>query len=138
MILSMSEILNKVAKAVKKEDKIRILKQHESLPLKNVLIAMYDKKKMVPLLPAGEPPYNANTDKNAYGSLFREQKHLKYLYKGWGGDNLKQVKREQIFIQMLETVHKDDARLLIQVINQEPIKGISKNVINEAYNLNIE
>ena len=51
-----------------------------------------------------------------------------------GNPNLKQAKREQIFIQMLETVSADDASLLLAMKNKKsPYKNITKSIINEAF-----
>ena len=44
-------------------------------------------------------------------------------------------KRENIFISILESVHPEDAKVVINMINKEwPYKsGISKPVIDEAF-----
>lgn len=133
MTLMLSEILALIANAKTKDEKVALLNKHKSKALVNILIAMYDKKKMIPWLPKGKPPYKPNPDQGAVGALYREQRRLTYLFKGWGGDNLTQVKRESIYIEMLEIVHPDDAELLIKVMNQEGIKGITKSTINKAY-----
>ena len=43
------------------------------------------------------------------------------------------VKRESIFIGILEGVHPEDAKLVISMINKEKIKGLSRPVIEEAF-----
>ena len=63
----------------------------------------------------------------------REARKLKYIIQGAGGENVTKIKREQIFIQMLENVDKSDAELLCQMITQKPMKGLTPKVINEAF-----
>jgi hypothetical protein len=46
---------------------------------------------------------------------------------------LKPIKREQLFISLLEDVDNDDAETLAQMITQKPFKGLSKKVIQEAF-----
>jgi hypothetical protein len=51
-----------------------------------------------------------------------------------GNPNLKPIKREQIFIQMLEAVSADDAQLLIAMKDKKsPYKNITKDIVNEAF-----
>jgi len=45
--------------------------------------------------------------------------------------NIKQAKREQMFLQMLEAIDPDDAELVLLMINKELPKGISMPVIKE-------
>jgi hypothetical protein len=64
-------------------------------------------------LPPGSPPYRGlpkSTD--AQGRLYREMKKL-YIFEKNGVANIPRYKKEQIFLQILETVDPDDAELLI-------------------------
>ena len=45
----------------------------------------------------------------------------------------KKMKREQIFIGILEGVHPEDAKLVIGMINKDKIPGISRPVVEEAF-----
>lgn len=84
-------------------------------------------------LPPGEPPYVASEGHNHPASLIRENKKFAYLVMGGQGDKMPAVKREQIFIGMLESIHPEDAKFLIKVINKEKIKGITRPIINGAF-----
>ena len=44
----------------------------------------------------------------------------------------KQMRREQLFIRILESVEPEDAELIIQMKDRE-IKGVSKNVVAKAF-----
>ena len=78
-------------------------------------------------------PFTASTAVENQGALYREARKLKYLADGFGGENLTKIKREQIFIQILETVHREDAKLLIDMIAQKGYKGLTVKQINEAF-----
>ena len=43
------------------------------------------------------------------------------------------LKREGLFIGLLESVHPEDAKLVINMINKKKITGISRPVIDEAF-----
>jgi len=48
--------------------------------------------------------------------------------------NLKQVKREQMFIELLETVTPADAKMLLAMKEKKlPWKGITVDIVNEAF-----
>lgn len=133
MVKSISEILKEAGKIRKTEDRVAYLKANMSMPLKNIVIACTDKKKIKFLLPEEAPPYTPSEAHENYGMLLREARKLKYFVDGWCPPNVHQIKREQIFIEMLESVHKDDAEVLLQMIQQKPFKGITKEVIKEAF-----
>ena len=58
---------------------------------------------------------------------------FKYFVKGGVGDTLPKFKREQIFIGILEGVHPEDAKLVVNMINKKKIPGISRPVVEEAF-----
>jgi hypothetical protein len=43
------------------------------------------------------------------------------------------VKRESIFLGLIEGIHPEDARLVISMINKEKPQGITRPVIEEAF-----
>ena len=53
--------------------------------------------------------------------------------KGYGGDNLSAMKREALFIQMLEAVDPKDAKVLVNMISKKPIKGLTVQTLNMAF-----
>jgi hypothetical protein len=49
-------------------------------------------------------------------------------------ERLSSVKREKLFLDMVETVHPRDAELIVTMINkQPPMKGITKKLVTEAF-----
>lgn len=131
-ILSIAEILDKASKFKLKQEKIDWLRQNNSLTLRNILVLTYDKNKKF-LVPDSEPPYKPSEAHENQGMLYNQSRKLKYLVEGFSPPDVHQIKREQIFIEMLESVHRDDAKILLQMIKKEPFKGITKPIINEAF-----
>lgn len=126
------EVFEAALKKSKKAERIKILKDNESWALKDVLRGMYDES-IVWNLPPGEPPYRANEGHNAPSNLLRENTKFTYFLTGGKGDKLPAMKREGIFIAMLEGVHYKDSELLIKMVNKEKFKGITRPMINEAF-----
>ena len=129
--ISLAEIINTACEMNNKQEKIEYLKKHNSKPLRNILKLMYDKS-LEFNIPSTAPPYTPSEMPDSHGLLYREVRKLPYFVKGFDGENLHPIRRESLFIQMLETVHADDAKLLIQMIAQKPLKGLPASVIVEA------
>jgi hypothetical protein len=70
---------------------------------------------------------------DSHGMLFRETRKLPYFVKGFDGDNIHPIRREALFIQILEAVDPSDAKLLCEVIKQKPLKGLTLALIKEAF-----
>ena len=132
MLLSLSEIVTKATEQKTKEDKIAWLKKHVSVPLKTILRFMYDPSVEF-LIPNTAPPWKKNGYVGVEGMLYKETRRLRIFIKGGGYDHLEQVKREQLFISLLEDIDDNDAELLCKMIAQKPLKGLSRAVVNEAF-----
>jgi len=131
--ISIAEILELATKAKTKKEKVEILQKHESQVLKEILAVTYDKKRFEMLLPESVPPYTPSDFPDSHGLLYRESRKFMYFIKGFKGDNLPNYKREAMFIQMLESVHKDDAVVLEHFIQRKPFKGLTAATINTAF-----
>ena len=131
-VVSIAEVLKKAGELNSKEEKVEWLRKNNSLPLRNILTLTYDKSKKF-LIPDSEPPYTPSETHDTQGMLHNQARKLKYFVEGFSPDNIHQIKRETIFIEMLESVHRDDAKVLLQMIKKKPFKGVTKQVINEAF-----
>ena len=132
--LSISEILEKVSEFKKKGDKIEWLRSNDTGPLRSILRLTYDKENVEFLLPSTPPPWKKNAHVGTEGMLYKETRRLRIFVKGGGYDNLNQVKRESLFISLLEDVDNNDADLLANhVISQKPIKGLTEKTLIEAF-----
>ena len=129
--LSLAEIVNTACKKRSVKDKVAWLQENKSRELCNILKIMYDPNLKL-LIPDEDPPYTPSTMPDSHGMLYREARKLVHFVEGYSG-NLTQYKREMLFIEMLETVDKDDAKLLLQMIKQKPLKGLTPETINKAF-----
>jgi len=84
-------------------------------------------------LPEGTPPYKPldMPDNWGYNRIPVEARKFTYFTKGNG---LKRIKREQMFIEMLESVSPEEAKLLIDIKDGDiKIKNITKKLAIEAF-----
>jgi len=130
--LQVYEIFDNVEKQKTKAEKVKVLKNNDIWPIKDILRAIYDDAIQF-LLPEGKPPYTPCKPESAPSSLLRANKQYKYFVKGGPGQGLPAVKREKMFIDILESVHPEEALILIDMINKKSIKGITKATVKEAY-----
>ena len=134
--LLISEVLRKVSNAKTKKEKIEILHKHNSQALRSILIWNFDDS-VVSMLPEGDVPYTPNdapvgTD---HTRLEQEYKGLYRFVKG-GADKLPSLKRESLFVQLLEGLSAEEAELICLVKDKKlssKYKRITKAVIQEAF-----
>ena len=134
--LLLSEILRKVSNAKTKAEKIALLQKHNSAALRQILIINFDDS-VVSVMPEGDVPYTPNeapvgTD---HSRLEHEYRGLFRFFKG-GDPTLKNLKREQMFVQLLEGLSDEEAELICLVkdgIMNTKYKRITKAVVSEAF-----
>ena len=139
--LLFSEILDLVHKAKTKNKKVEILKKYNSDALRMVIKSSFDPN-IVWVMPKGNVPYTPN-DAPAGTEHTRLATEAKKLYRFIrGGDNITpQFKKEQMFLQMCEGLHKSEAELLVNAKDKklhQVYKGLSTNVVKEAFGWNDE
>ena len=107
-----SEVLNKVHKAKTKAQKVKILRENNSDSLRMVLKASFDPN-IEWVFPAGEVPYtpNESPEGTEHTVLAMEAKKLWHFIKG-ADNQTRQHQKENMFFQMLEGLHKDEAEVL--------------------------
>ena len=130
-----TEILDAVSKARSKAKKIELLKEYDSPAIRAVLIWNYDDS-VRSMLPEGTVPYNPNeapkgTDHN---QLTSEYKNLYHYVKG-GNDPLPSLRRESMFIQLLERLHAEEAELICLTKDKKLTSKykLTQETIAEAY-----
>jgi len=132
MNLMVHEVIELVSKKKTVKEKVKVLKENESWALKDIIRGSMDSK-IRWNLPSGEPPYKAANVGSHATNLLRENEKFKYFVKGGAGDRLPSYKREQIFLGVLEGVHPDDARLVIDMIQKKTPKGLTRPIVKEAF-----
>ena len=126
------EVLQEAAKKRTKAEKIEVLKKNESWALKDVLRGTFDTK-VTWNLPEGAPPYQEAESHNHPTNLLREYKQFAYFVKGGKGDKMMAPKRERLFIGLLEAIHPEDSKVVIDMINKTPPKYITRPIVEEAF-----
>lgn len=127
------EILQRISKLKKKNEKIAELRRVYN-QIGPVIDLCYNPK-YIWLLPEDAPPYKPQPKSaDVQGVLINSVRKFGVFLKNNGYDDLRQVRREQIFIEYLEAMDPDDAKLLIQIKDRKmPFKSLTKEIFEEAY-----
>ena len=130
----MHEVLQKVSNAKTKKEKIKLLQEMNSNALRMLLIINFDDS-VVSMLPPGDVPYTPNDapEGTEHTILEKEARLLHHFFKG--GSNVSQVKRETMFVQMLEGLNSGEAEALVLAKDKKIGKRwkITKACVSEAY-----
>jgi hypothetical protein len=130
-----TEILQKVSSAKTKAEKVELLQEYNQDALRAVLIINFDET-LEFLLPPGDVPFTANDAPagTEHTRLTHEYRGLYRFFKG-GDSSIKGMKREQMFVQLLEGLHKDEAELLVSACNKDIQSKyrVTKQVVSEAF-----
>lgn len=131
MAVGIAEFLEKVGKLKTNQEKAEALRVNDHVAMRTVLQGIFDPGIEFEL-PPGEPPYKPNTLVDQQSVLFREARKIQYFVKGvYPG--LKQIKREQMFIEMLENVDPLDAKMLVSMKDKKLFcKGITIQNVKEG------
>jgi len=134
MRLLMHEVLQKVSNAKTKKEKIKLLQEYNTNALRMLLIINFDDS-VVSLLPPGNVPYTPNEapEGTEHTILEKEARLLHHFFKG--GSNVSQVKRENMFVQMLEGLNAGEAEALVKAKDKQIGKRwkITKAAVTEAF-----
>jgi hypothetical protein len=158
------EILDVVSKQRTKAKKVAALKKYEEFALKIVLIWNFDES-VVSVLPPGDVPYSQYdeqttqsgtlstklteeirrmhetgsfslgvSDKQGRTTIRREFKRFYHFVKG-GNPSLKSLRRESMFINLLEGLHPLEAEILCLVKDKRLSEkyNITQEIVAEAY-----
>ena len=131
----LTEILQKVSSAKTKKEKVDLLQEYNNDGLRAVLIINFDESLKF-LLPEGEVPFKPNDAPagTEHTRLDHEYRGLYRYFKG-GDSTLKGMRREQLFVQLLEGLHEDEANLLVSACNKDIQSKyrVTKAVVAEAF-----
>lgn len=157
------EVLELVSKQRSSNKKVEILKKYEHPALKSILIWNFDES-VISVLPQGDVPYSSTNEQTSYSgtlsekindavfkmdelgtnslgasdqgkSTIREEYKMFYNFIKGGNDGLSSIRRETMFINILEGLHPKEAEILVLVKDkrlQEKYKITFSNV-KEAY-----
>ena len=141
----LSEILTKVHRAKTKDDKVRILKEENCRALQQICQWSFNPS-IKSMIPEGIPPFVENdAPEGTEHMLLRSEGDKLWHFVSTDGKpanpNLQSTKRENMFIRLLEGLHKDEAKLLC-IVKEKKLhrekeggyKGLSSEVVKEAFN----
>ena len=136
MNLLVSEILDKFEVAKTREEKIADLKGNVNDPLLVLLRLNYDHMLKMDL-PEGEPPFRKDIDKPIGYSESSLQLELRRFYV-WlePKTNLPKIKKESLFVNMLEGIHWTEAEALCLAKDrklQTKYKSLKEDIVREAF-----
>ena len=134
-----SEVLDKVHKAKTKNQKVAILKEHNTDALRMLLKAAFDPN-IEWVFPSGEVPYTPNDtpEGQEHTVLAQEARRLWHFIKG-ADNKTPQWKKENMFVQMLEGLSAGEAEVLVAAKDKklhQVYKGLSAAVVKEAFGWN--
>ena len=133
------EIFTQINNAKDKPKKIEVLKKYDSPAIRQLLKAAFDPK-IEWDLPEGNPPYIANEAPagTEHTNLLSEARKLYHFVKG-GDNTINRLKKETMFVQMLEGLQQKDAEVLIAIKNKNlnnVYKGLTASMVKETFNWN--
>jgi hypothetical protein len=131
---ALGEVFDTVAKKIKHDDKIKVLQEAASAPLFYLLRLAYNE---VPWqLPPGAPPYKPFEGRSgASGTdLMNTVKRLYMFFKGIE-PNMKQLRREKLFQDVLESLDQNEALVLLAIKDRtlEKQYRLPRKVVEAAF-----
>ena len=157
------EVLNLVSKQRSNAKKVELLQRYDHPSLKTIFIWNFDET-VISILPQGEVPYAATSEQNSFSgtlsekitdavdkmselgsnslgsqdqgrSSIRKEYQKFYNFVKGGNDGLSSLRRESMFINILQGLHPLEAEILILVKDKklETKYKITKQNISEAY-----
>jgi len=157
------EVLQLVSKQRSNAKKVEVLKKYEDPSIKSVLIWNFDES-IISLLPEGDVPYSSTKDQTSYSgtlsgkiddavykmgelnsqslgaadqgkSTIRKEYTRFYNFVKGGNDSLSSLRRETMFINILEGLHPFEAEILCLCKDKrlQTKYKITKEIVAEAY-----
>ena len=128
------EIFTKISNAKSNRDRKSILLKNETFGLRTVLQGAYHPD-FVLQLPPGAPPYNEDSGPLGHTPSTLEGEARKFMYFVSGPNFIQdKKKREDIFIQMLESVHPTEAAIILAVKDKSlNVKGLTYDLVRDTF-----
>jgi len=132
---TIDEVLNKVVLAKTKAEKIQVLRDYNTLGLRNVLKGSFDDTIQF-LIPEGTPPYKESSQHTSPSSLKKQSIRFRFFVKNGPGSQLPKMKLEVMFIRLLEAIPPSEAKVVILMKDKQletAFKGVTKKLVEEAF-----
>jgi hypothetical protein len=129
---SIAWILDFTSKLPNEEEQIKCLQANDNSAIRTILKFCFDPN-IKWLLPEGDAPYKPCEYPNMDNMLYTEARRL-YLFVEGGNNNLTTLKRESMFVELLQSITPEDAKLLISIKDKKlPYKGLTAKTVQKAY-----
>ena len=139
MATSLLQLLELVDRAKSQKERGELLKQNQTDHLENLLWYTFHPDVKF-LLPEGKPPFNAAAEDPASTMLYGQIRKLRYFVDGPGGEAfcvgqiINSVKRETMYIGMLESVTPREAEILINMKKKDlGIRGLTYKLVSDTF-----
>jgi hypothetical protein len=131
-------LLKEISELSSNKEKAQALSNHRFAESFKIIFRYTYDPEIKWLLPEGNPPYKPCEFLDIEGRLLSELRKL-YLFVEGGNPNLTNLRRETLFIQLLESVDPNDAKLLLAMKDKKSaFSGINKTIVRQAFpDLNI-
>jgi hypothetical protein len=157
------EVLSLVSKQRTNAKKVEMLQKYEDLSIKTILIWNFDES-IISLLPEGDVPYASAGEQTSYSgtlsekiddavskmeelrsnslgsmdqgrSSIRKEYHMFYNFVRGGNDSLSSLRRETMFINILQGLHPLEAEIVCLVKDKrlQTKYKITKEIVSQAY-----
>ena len=129
------EIFSAVSAERTNAKKVEILQQYNENFIKSILIWNFDDT-IISVLPGGEVPIQSKEDaeKNPSSNIRKEWTKFYNFVKG-GNDGMNRLRKETMFINLLESFHPGEAEILCLVKDKklQTKFNITKELVTESY-----
>ena len=129
-----AEALSRISKIRSRNDKVAALRSDHSMAMENVVDICFNPDIKFDL-PEGEPPYTPQPkESDCQSVLYANLRKFGIFMKNGPYPNMKPLQREVQFVQFLETLDPDDAKLVLSIKDKKmPYKGITRKLFEEAW-----
>ena len=126
-------MIDKIAKAKDKEERVRLIRKFAALSSwTDYLRCVFDDRIQFNL-PGGHVPYTPAEEQSVPTSWHKNNTKLRYFVKGSRkSDPMHPLKRETMFIGLLEVIHPKDAEIIADMINKKAPEGLEIEDVKEG------
>lgn len=133
MVKSISEVLKEISRIKSRNEKKAALQRLRGNKAFMTILKYAFDPKIEFELPEGEPPYKPCEFLDQQNRLYQEARKF-YIFTKRGAPNLHPLKRESLFVDLLESIDPEDAKLVLAVKNKNiPYNGITKKLVEETF-----
>lgn len=133
MKTTMYDILREISEVETTSERISAMQNHRYANAIKIVCEYTYSEGIKWLLPEGDPPYKPCEFVDVEGRFISELRKL-YLFVEGGNPNLSPLRRETLFIQLIESIDPKDAKLMLSMKEKKlPFKNITKKIAKQAF-----